>query len=166
MCTEGVLRIHNSQCIIENMKILELDKHFLADLHETAKKNERLRMNYDMRTTEEDGSQRMLNALEPGTRVPIHRHMETSETIICLEGKMDIVFYNVSPSSCCDKPHIGNFLVESADTIVTECNRISLCPRDGYYGVQIPIGAWHTVDVHEPSTIFEAKDGAYVLENR
>ena len=108
-------------------------------------------MNYDLRTTPEDGSQRMLNALEVGTEVPVHRHLETSETCVCLHGCMDVVFYEC--------PDAGP--VAASKTAMTELHRVRLCPREGRFGVQIPRGAWHSVEVHEPSTIFEAKDGRY-----
>ena len=124
------------------MEILEIDKYLLTALHEKAKQSERLRTNHDLRTTPADGSQRMLNALEPGTKVPIHHHLETSETTVCLHGCLDIIFYD-------------------SDQNPTELSRVRLCPAEGRYGVQIPVGAWHSVEVHEPSTIFEAKDGAY-----
>lgn len=68
------------------MEVQLLNSGLLSALHDKAQVNERLRQNYDLRTTPEDGSQRMLNALEVGTRVPIHRHLKTSETVVCLEG--------------------------------------------------------------------------------
>lgn len=81
------------------MEIVEIDQSLLATLQGKAEANERLRMNYDLRTSQDDTSQRMLNALRPGTIVPIHRHLDTSETTICLHGKMDVVFYAVLPES-------------------------------------------------------------------
>ena len=75
------------------MEIQLIDEALLLELHEKAAVSERLRQNFDLRTTPEDGSQRMLNALEPGTKVPIHRHLKTSESVICLEGCLDWVFY-------------------------------------------------------------------------
>jgi len=71
------------------MKVQLFDKDLLSDLHAKAKTSDRLRQNFDLRTTPEDTSQRMLNALEVGTHVPIHRHLKTSETVICLEGCID-----------------------------------------------------------------------------
>ena len=68
------------------MDIQLINDNLLSVLHWKARENERLRMNYDLRTTAEDTSQRMLNALEPGTHVPIHRHLKSTETVICLEG--------------------------------------------------------------------------------
>lgn len=124
--------------------MIEINKALLEDLHEQARGSERLRMNKDLRTSAADGSQRMLNALEPGTKVAVHRHRETSETVICLQGCMDVVIYEVQ------------------DTATIECSRVRLCPAEGKYGVQLPMGTWHSVEVYEPSTIFEAKDGAFV----
>lgn len=78
-----------SDSALINMDIELFDDRLLSALHERAEQNDRLRQNYDLRTTPEDTSQRMLNALEPGTHVPIHRHLKTSETVICLEGCLD-----------------------------------------------------------------------------
>jgi len=80
------------------MEVELINDNLLSVLHWKARENERLRMNYDLRTTAEDTSQRMLNALEPGTHVPIHRHLKTSETVICLEGCLDWVFYEELPN--------------------------------------------------------------------
>lgn len=146
------------------MEITEIDKYLLTALHERAKGSGRLRMNYDLRTSENDSSQRMLNALEVGTKVPIHRHLETSETTVCLEGRLDVVFYDMRPNDDCGGPVMGTCgtsIVEGAEVNMFERYRVRLCPAEGRFGVQIPLGAWHSVEVHEPSTIFEAKDGAY-----
>lgn len=75
------------------MDIQTIDKNLLSDLHQRAVANERKRMNFDLRTSALDQSQRMLNALEPGTQVPVHRHMETAETTICIEGYLEVVLY-------------------------------------------------------------------------
>ena len=77
------------------MDIIEINDNMLAALHLQAAASERKRMHYDLRTTAEDNSQRMLNALEVGTTVPIDRHLETSETTVCLQGSMAVVFYDV-----------------------------------------------------------------------
>lgn len=149
---------------IEKMEIIEINDNLLAALHLRAADSERLRMNYDLRTTADDTSQRMLNALEVGTRVPIHRHLETSETTICLHGCMDVVFYDLKPNEDCGGPVMGDcgtVIADGMEANVFEGYRVRLCPREGKYGVQIPLGAWHSVEVLEPSTIFEAKDGAY-----
>ena len=72
---------------------MEINKELLDKLFEQAKENPRLRQNYDLRTSSADTSQRMLNALLPGTVVPIHRHEDTTESVICLCGKLDEVIY-------------------------------------------------------------------------
>lgn len=123
---------------------LEIDKLLIERLFEQAKDSPRLRMNYDLRTSSADTSQRMLNALLPGTEVPIHRHEETAETVVCLCGRLEELIYEEMPD--------GTF---------QEVSRHLLCPAEGCYGIQIPAGAWHTIRVLEPSVIFEAKDGAY-----
>lgn len=142
------------------MDIQIINKDLLSDLHGKAFESDRLRMNFDLRTSPADSSQRMLNALQPGTHVPIHRHLKTSETVICLEGCLDWVFYDELPNMDAGGPiHDG----ESAqdETYFVEIARFRVCPREGTFGVQVPQAAWHSVIVHEPSTIFEAKDGAY-----
>ena len=142
------------------MEVQIINKELLAELHEKAVANERLRMNFDLRTTPEDTSQRMLNALQPGTKVPIHRHLKTSETVVCLEGCLDWVFYEELPNMDAGGPvHDGETAAD--ETCLRETARFRVCPRDGQYGIQVPKGAWHSVVVHEPSTILEAKDGAY-----
>ena len=76
------------------MEVIEINDNLLDSLHLRASETERLRMNFDLRTTPQDGSQRMLNALEVGTRVPIHRHLETAEIAVCLPGCTHYIFYN------------------------------------------------------------------------
>ena len=137
-----------------------INDNLLSVLHWKARENERLRMNYDLRTTVEDGSQRLLNALEPGTHVPIHRHLKTAETAICLEGCLDWVFYEELPNMDAGGPvHDGEVAADEHQFV--EVARFRICPREQKYGIQIPLGVWHSIEVHEPSTIFEAKDGAY-----
>lgn len=137
------------------MDTFEITKDFLDSLFVKAKENPRLRQNYDLRTSAADTSQRMLNALLPGTDVAIHRHPNSSESVICLYGSMDEVI--------CEE--MVTFHQDGGDTIrkvsYQEIERIHLNPKDGVYACQIPKGAWHTVEVYEPSVIFEAKDGAY-----
>ena len=79
------------------MDIQLINEELLSELQKQAKGSERKRMNFDLRTTPADNSQRMLNVLEPGTQVPIHRHEDTSETVICLKGRLDVVFLRNSP---------------------------------------------------------------------
>ena len=132
----------------------------MSVLHWKAKENERLRQNYDLRTSLEDTSQRMLNVLEPGTHIAIHRHLKTSETAICLEGCLEWIFYEELPGVDTGGPvHDGERAVD--ETAFAEVARFRVCPRERLYGIQVPKGAWHSIEVHEPSTIFEAKDGAY-----
>lgn len=126
---------------------MKIDKDFIAQLFKQAEANPRRRQNCDLRTSPADTSQRMLNALLPDTVVPIHQHDDTTETVICLVGKLDEIIYRQD--------------IIDGKPVYTEAERITLCPADGHYGCQIPQGAWHTVEVHEPSIIFEAKDGAY-----
>lgn len=142
------------------MEVKLINKELLDTLHEKAKASERLRQNFDLRTTAEDTSQRMLNALEVWTHVPIHRHLKTSETVVCIEGCLDWVFYEELPSVDTGGPvHDGETAAD--ETCFVETARFRVCPREGLYGIQVPLGAWHSVVVHEPSTILEAKDGAY-----
>ena len=142
------------------MDIQLINKDLLSALHEKAKASERLRQNYDLRTTLEDTSQRMLNVLETGTKVPIHRHLKTSESVVCLEGCLDWVFYEELPNMYCGGPvHDGETAAD--ETCFVEVARFRVCPREKVYGIQVPLGAWHSIIVHEPSTIFEAKDGKY-----
>lgn len=119
---------------------MKIDNEFLNTLFESAKENPRLRQNCDLRTSADDNSQRMLNALLPKTVVPIHRHQRSTENVFVLCGKLVEVFYD------------ENF---------NEVERILLSPTEGKYGCVIPQGVWHTVEVLEPSVIFEAKDGKY-----
>ena len=120
---------------------MNIDKSVLDELTAKAKASERLRMNLDMRTSSEDTSQRMLNAVEPGTVVPIHRHCASAETVVIVRGKVKEIFYD------------DNGSVTSEVVLETGGE----CPM-----VQIPAGQWHTIEVLESgSVIFEAKDGAF-----
>ena len=127
---------------------MTITKELLEKLFEEAKVNPRLRTNLDLRTSAEDGSQRMLNAMQPGTEVAIHRHPMSNENVILIKGRLDEVLYEE---------------VVSADGKVTlrEFERIHLCTQDGAYGCQVPKGVWHTVEILEPSVIYEGKDGKY-----
>lgn len=119
---------------------MEINKEFLGKLFEQAVKNPRLRQSYDLRTSSDDNSQRILNALLPETIVPIHRHPNSNENVLLLCGKLVEVIYDENGK---------------------EKERIHLDPTIGNYGCLIPPGAWHTVEVLEPSVIYEAKDGKY-----
>ena len=113
----------------------------LDDLTSQAKASPRLRINYDLRNSSEDGSQRMLNAIEPGSPLPVHRHRHSSETVVCLRGRLQEVFYNDAGE---------------------ETEVIELAPDSDCVALNIPIGQWHTVRVLESGTvILECKDGKY-----
>ena len=118
-----------------------IDTKLLNALTERAKASPRLRMNLDLRNTPADQSQRMLNALEPGTVMPIHRHRHTSETVVVLRGKVKWLYYN-------DKG-------ELTDTILVEAGG-DIC------GLSVPMGQWHSIECLESgSVILETKDGAW-----
>ena len=109
---------------------------------EQAKASPRLRMNYDLRNGDGDTSQRMLNAIEPGSPLPIHRHQKTSETVVCLRGRLVEEYYDELERRC------------------TEA--IELSPNGPVVALNIPAGQWHTVRVLESGTvILEMKNGAY-----
>ena len=143
---------------------MEFNKEFLDKLFEQATEKPRLRQNFDLRTSSADTSQRMLNALLPETKVPIHRHEDTTETVICLCGKLDEVIYEEVISY---EEDTDDFQKEmNVQDVVRkveyrEVQRIHLNPTETKYGCQIPKGAWHTVVLIEPYFIFEAIDGAY-----
>lgn len=124
----------------KNITMIQIDKKLIRELFDQALVNPRLRQNYDLRTSKEDGNQCMLNALMPGTVVLVHRHPQSNENVILLSGKLIEILY--------DKD--GN-----------ETERIHLDPTVGNFGCVVPAGAWHTVEVLEPSVIYEAKDGKY-----
>ena len=116
-----------------------IDKKLLDELTVKAKLNPRLRANLDLRDSAEDDSQRMLNAIEPGTVLPIHRHKATSETCICVRGHFEEYFYD-------DEGR----LTETIDMV------------PGGSVINIPIGQWHSLRSLESGTVlFEAKNGKY-----
>lgn len=120
--------------------MIQIDQKLISELFDKALVNPRLRQNYDLRTSSDDGGQRMLNALMPGTVIPIHHHPDSNENVILLCGKLIEVLFDEN----------GN-----------ETERIHLNPTVGSFGCVVPAGAWHTVEVLEPSVIYEAKDGKY-----
>lgn len=122
------------------MKLINED--LLNGVTQQAKESSRLRMNHNLHDSLEAKAQRLLNALEPGTVLPVHRHPNTAETYILLRGKIKVMFYN-------DRKE----MTES----------ILLDPMAGGYGVHIPANQWHTLEVMESGTvIFEVKDGPYM----
>ena len=119
--------------------MIEINRKLISELFDKTLLNPRFRQNYDLRNPDDNG-QRMLNALMPGTDVPIHRHTQSNETVILLCGKIIEILYDDT----------GN-----------ETERFHLDPTLGNFGCVIPAGVWHSVVVLEPSVIFEAKDGRY-----
>ena len=148
---------------------MEINKELLDNLFEQANENPRLRQNLDLRTSSADTSQRMLNALLPGTVVPIHRHPNSTENVVLLCGKLvEVIYEEVNPFLSPLKKEDASTFDRGMDTMnVTngrrfrEVERIHLDLAGGNYGCVIPQGAWHTVEVLEPSVIYEAKDGKY-----
>ena len=137
--------------------MIEIDNKFISKLLSEAAENPRLRQNYDLRTSSDDNSQRMLNALLPGTVVPIHRHPHSTENVLLLHGKLVEVFY--------EEERAGDGIEQKQEMAIGrrlhETARIVLDPSSGNYGCVVPAGTWHTVEVLEPSVIYEAKDGKY-----
>lgn len=118
-----------------------IDKALLDSVTEMAKESPRLRMNYNFHESLDAKAQRLLNALEPGTQLPVHRHRDTAETYIVLRGSLNVLFYNQ----------------ERELTATMEIN-----PLAGSYGVDIPAGQWHTIEILESGTVlFEVKEGPY-----
>ena len=118
-----------------------LNKKLMDDLSAQAKVNPRLRQALDLRTTPDDQSQRILNAVEPGTILPIHRHRGSTETIIVLRGKVVQHYYDDN----------GN-----------KTASYELAPKSSQVGMSVPVGQWHALEsLEEGSVIFECKDGAY-----
>ena len=139
------------------------NKEFLDSLLAQAKESPRLRQNYDLRNSSEDTSQRMLNALQPGTQVPIHRHETTAETVVCMRGKLEEIIYEEVVEYIKDndaKSFDGGDMMRKVS--YRETARYLLSPTEGNHGMQIPPNTWHSINVIEPSIIFEAKDGKYL----
>ena len=121
---------------------MKITQALLDDLTAKAKESPRLRMNLDLRDSAEDTSQRMLNAIEPGSPLPIHRHQKTSETVVCIRGRLVEEFYDDLERTCTE--------------------RIELSPNGPIVALNIPAGQWHTVKALESGTvILEMKNGKY-----
>ena len=121
---------------------MKITQTILDELTAKAKESPRLRMNLDLRDSAEDTSQRMLNAIEPGSPLPIHRHQNTSETVVCLRGRLVEEFYDDLERTCTE--------------------RIELSPNGPVVALNIPAGQWHTVQALESGTvILEMKNGKY-----
>ena len=121
---------------------MKITQAILDNLTEQAKASPRLRMNLDLRNSAEDQSQRMLNAIEPGSPLPIHRHQNTSETVVCLRGRLVEEFYDDLERTCTE--------------------RIELSPNGPVVALNIPAGQWHTIrSLESGSVILEMKNGKY-----
>ena len=121
---------------------MKITQAILDELTAKAKESPRLRMNLDLRDSAVDTSQRMLNAIEPGSLLPIHRHQKTSETVVCLRGRLVEEFYDDLERTCTE--------------------RIELSPNGPVVALNIPAGQWHTVQALESGTvILEMKNGKY-----
>jgi len=128
--------------LINNVFMQLINNNLLDEVSEKAVHSPRLRMNYNLHDSLEAKAQRLLNALEPGTQLPVHRHPHTAETYILLKGRINVLFY-------------------TEDKQVQEKQELSA--DSGNYGVHIPAGQWHTLEVLESGTvIFEVKDGPYI----
>lgn len=130
---------------MQHMKII--NNHLLDNLSHQAKENERLRQNYNLHAHLADPVQRLLNALEPGTTLPVHRHLHSDETFILMRGSVHVLLYD-------DQKCLIKSLVLSVES--------------GNFGLSIPAGQWHTIDVLESGTVlFEIKQGPYTpLESK
>lgn len=118
-----------------------LTKQIINIVSDGAKSSQRLRMNYNLHESFEDSVQRMFNALEPGTIVPIARHPYSSETLIILKGKLRVLIYD-------DNKNIIEDVV--------------IAPNSENIGYHIPKGTWHQVESLEPGTVcFETREGPY-----
>lgn len=127
--------------LFKRINTMLIDHKLLDLVSERAKASVRLRMNLNLHEAIDSKAQRLFNALEPGSVLPIHRHCHTAETYILLRGRIDVMFY---------------------DDERVEIERFTLNPQEGKYGVHIPKGQWHTLEVLEENTvIFEVKDGPY-----
>lgn len=119
---------------------MRIDDELIDKVTDEANESPRLRMNFNLHDSIDAKAQRLINVLLPGTILPIHRHRHTAETYALLRGKMVVVFYN---------------------DMGAQTERYLLDPKIGNYGVHIPKGQWHGIEVIEPSAILEVKDGPY-----
>lgn len=117
-----------------------INNKVLDEITVRAEESPRRRMNFNLHDSLDAKAQRLINVLLPGTVIPVHRHRHTAETYVLLRGRMTVIFYN----------ELG-----------AESGRYLLDPREGNYGLQIPAGQWHGLEVLEPSAIIEIKDGPY-----
>ena len=124
------------------MKHIEIiDNNLMNEVSAQAKSSPRLRINYNFHKSLDEKCHRMLNAVEPGTEIPIHRHPEKDESFVILKGKVKVTTYN-------DKGVLKDYVILSQEI--------------GQYGVNIPKNVWHTLEALEPSMLFECKEGPFV----
>lgn len=124
------------------MKHIEIiDNNLMNEVSAQAKSSPRLRMNYNFHKSLDEKCHRILNAVEPGTEIPIHRHPTKDETFVILKGKVKVTTYN-------NKGELQDLAI--------------LCQENGLYGVNIPKNVWHTLEAMEPSMLFECKEGPFV----
>ena len=118
-----------------------IDEKLIEKVTEEAKASPRLRKNYNFHKSLSDKCHRFLNALEPGTQIPVHHHPTKDETVIILKGKVKVTTYN------------------DDGEVLQSC---IISHEDGIYGVDIPKNIWHGVECLEPSILFECKEGPFV----
>jgi cupin fold WbuC family metalloprotein len=119
-----------------------IDKNLLDTICQQVIENPRLRINYNFHDSLDAPSQRLLNAIQPESVLPVHRHRNTAETYIILRGRLRVMFYNDQK--------------ELTETAILD-------PKEGVFGINIPAGEWHTVEILALDTvIFETKDGPYL----
>lgn len=118
-----------------------IDEKLIKKVTDEARKSPRLRMNYNFHQSLADKCHRFLNALEPGTQIPVHHHPTKDETVVILKGKVKVSTYN-------DEGEVMQTCIINQE--------------DGYYGVNIPKNTWHGVECLEPSILFECKEGPFV----
>ena len=124
------------------MKHIEIiDNQLLDEVSAQAKASSRLRMNYNFHKSLDEKCHRMLNAVEPGTEIPIHRHPTKDESFVIMKGKVKVTTYN-------DQGELQDYVV--------------LSQENGQYGVNIPKNMWHTLEALESSMLFECKEGPFV----
>ena len=121
------------------MKII--DDNLVDALAQQAKQSPRLRMNHNFHQSLDDKCHRFLNALEPGTQIPVHHHPTKDETFVILKGKVRVTTYN-----------------DQGEVLETSI----LCHEDGVYGADIPKNVWHGIECLEPSVLLECKEGPFV----
>ncbi|MBO7602083.1 MAG: WbuC family cupin fold metalloprotein [Bacteroidaceae bacterium] len=118
-----------------------IDNELINKVVEAAKKSPRLRMNYNFHESLDDKCHRFINALEPGTEIPVHHHPTKAETVVLIKGKIRVTIYN-----------------DEGEVLETTV----LSHEDGRYGVDIPKNVWHTVECLEPTVLLECKEGPFV----